>query len=436
MRALNYTAALLLVGITAAGCATAGSAGGPIEVHRPDGNAVVREPSPQARRLFADALRSYDDGVALKVVDWDALSRKFQAVVDEDDHHAEAWFNLGVIAERRGEPREAVEHYRRAIRAKPSLRQAYENLAVLMEATGDLAGAEEQYKNVLRAYPNDAGARARLASLYQQAGDGMRAMELAQEALLRDPKNGTAHKVVARVHLDRGQLPLAKLVTVRARGHDDRDPELAFLLGEIAEKEGDQGAALGFFQQAVQLRGDFLPARARLGAAALAARHWEAAAQHYEVILRVRPDDGAALLDRAIALRGLGLVEEALEAYQKAAVAMPDDARPSYGIAVILHRHLDQPEEALAHYRAFLSGSAVNLSPDHPAFADLRECEQLVALRLEEKALAQRAAEAAAMESADTVDQEDDLLPAATSDGAQETPTSAMHDPEEPDDEF
>jgi len=260
---MHAKSSLLLAVLFAAGCATTGGGSGPVKVARPDGKEAVQL-SPRSERRFADAVRAYDDGLKLKVVDWDALARKFQAAIDEDERHAEAHYNLGVIAERRGKPDEAVGHYRRAIGHKPSLKQAYENLAVLLENSGDRAGAEEQYKLILRAYPNDAGARARLAELYLDAGDSESALQLGREALLRDPKNITGHKVIARVHLSRGELALAHLLALRAIEMDDKDAELTYLLGEILEKQGKKEAATAQFRRASQLRADYLPARIRL----------------------------------------------------------------------------------------------------------------------------------------------------------------------------
>ena len=459
MRAIRITAALIFAAALGTGCATSGggASGGPLAVARPSDDAKPREISPAAKRKFADAVRAYNDGLTLKVVDWDALEKKFRAVVDEDANHAEGWFNLGVVAERQGKPEAAADHYRRAIQAKPTLKAAYENLAVIMENAGDRAGAEEQYKNVLRAYPADAGARARLAEIYRAGGDNERALELAREALLRDPKNLTAHKVVAKIHLDRGELALARLVAMRGIGHDPGDAQLVFLMGEIREKEGDAPAALRRYKQAVQLREDHLPARAKLAADALTHRDFAEAATHYEAILRHQPQNAAARLDLAIALRGMGKVDEALAAYQQVMQEAPHDPRPAYGIANILHRHKDQPEQALVLYREFISGNATNLPAEHPVFADLRECEQLVALKLEEKAMAARAAEEAAAAAAQQTGGAaagDDATAAAPAEEApaeepaprQEvaapTPTQhaqpapAQHDPEEPDDEF
>lgn len=430
---------MILAAALASGCATGGSMGGGAAAASAEEG--ERELSQASQRKFADALRAWQDGVSLNVVDWDALARKFQAVVDADERHAEAHHNLGVIAEKRGLPEEAMGHYRRALSVKPGLKQSNENLGVLLEEAGNPAGAEEQYKEILRRWPTDAGARARLASLYLGGGDRERALELAQEALLREPKHLLAHQVVARVHLERGELAVARLVASRAAGFDPTAPEPVFLLGTILEKQGDRPAATAQYRKAVELKSDFLPARVKLGEMALESRDWATAAQQYETILRSRPDDAEAQLDWAIALRGLGQVDEAFAAYEKAQALAPDDSRPQYGLAVILHRHRDDPEGALAHYRRFLSGSVTNLSSSHPVFMDMRECEQLVQFRLEERALVERAAREAELEAAaaggGSGEKEDDLMP-TLSDQESDAPihTTRERDPDEPADDF
>lgn len=436
----HRTIGLVLAGILASGCATGGAVGG--GAGAAESESGERELSQASQRKFADALRAWQDGLALNVVDWDALAKKFQAVVDADERHAEAHYNLGVIAEERGLPEEAEAHYRRALSEKPGLRQAAENLGILLEKSGDPAGAEEQYKNILRHWPTDAGARARIASLHLEGGDRERALELAREALLRDPKNLQAHQVVARVHLQRGELPVARLVASRAVGFDDKDPGANHLLGMVLEKMGERPAAIAHYRKAVQSSPGYLPSRVRLGELALESRDWAAAAEQYDAVLRYRPDDADALLDKAIALRGLGQVDDAFAAYEKAQALSPDDPRPEYGLAVILHRHRDDPEAALVHYRRFLSGSVTNLPTSHPVFMDMRECEQMVQFKLEERALAERAAREAELEAAAASggvgEKEDELLPTVSEEGGDSVPAphTRERDPDEPADDF
>lgn len=354
-----------------------------------------REPSPAAQRQFDDSIRSLEEGQTLGVIDWELLEQKFRLVVEEDGGHAEAWFNLAVIAERGGRADEAQAHYRRAIEAKPTLYVARENLGVLLANEGDPVAAAEEFKAILRDSPEHAGARARLAGIFLDGGDRDRALELARDALLRDPKHPVAQKVMLRVHAAREQWDIARLVAMRAGTLDPKDPEIPYLLGEILEAKGEEAAALAQFRRSLELSPNYLPARAKLATKALERRNYAEAEELLQVLARARGQDPVVHLDLGTALFGLGKIDEALASYEKAQELDPEDGRPSYPIAVILHRNRDEPELAIDHYRRFLAGSAINLPGSHPVFALMRECEQLIQLN-EETRLAEEAAKAEA----------------------------------------
>jgi len=379
--------ASILAAVLLTGCQTTTAAG----------TAAVgpKESSPIAKRRFEDAVRAYEEGVKLGVIDWDFLAKKFESALDEDDGLAEAWFDLGVIEERRGQADRAMKAYRRAIAAKPTLFEAYENLGLLQEAAGDAAGAGEQYKAILRVSPEHAGARARLARLFLEGGDRERALELSRDALLRDPKNIAALKVMLRVHAARGDFEVARLVALRAQRVDERDPEIPFLLGQILRKKGDAAGAAALFRKSLEVDSGYVPALAEVASDALHRHDYAQAAKLYGQLVRAEPGSAAAHLDLGTALHGLGQTEEALASFRKAQELDEHDARPSFSIAYIYHRGMDQPDEAIPWYRRFLSGSAINLPGSHPVFALLREAEQLVHLR-EEARLAEEAAKAEA----------------------------------------
>ena len=409
MRTHRANLAVPILALALGGCATSGVPSRAIEVPRPATPAPTDGPiSATALRKFDEAVKFYEDGKKLKVVDLDALARRFEAVVEADDRLAEAHYNLGVIAGWQGRRADAVAHYRKAIDRKPSLAAAYENLAVLMENDGKRDAAEEQYKGILRAYPDDAGARARLAELYREGGDPNRALELAREALLRDPKNLTAHKVLMRIHLQRDELPLAKLVALRATKLDDKDPELHYTVGQILEKEGNAEAAVVQYRRALSVRGDHLPSRLRLAELALSQQNWPAAEEALRAVLRDVPNDPALHYDLGLALRAQGKLDEALASYAKARELAPEDPAPVFATAVILHKYKDRPDQALEGYRAFVSGNPMNLPADHPVFGYMRECEALLAARAEEKAAVERAkrdaADRAAAEKAEAAE--------------------------------
>lgn len=430
-----------LVAVVGFGCATTGGAGDA-------GGDEEREISQRAHRLFADAVRAYEEGQKLRVIDWEALARKFEAVLAEDRRYAEAHYNLGVIAERRGDAAAAQAAYEAAIQHQPELAVAHENLGLLFERRGELRRAEERYKALLRVRPDHAGARAHLARLYRKAGDDGRALDVAQEALMRDPTNRHALRVMAEVRLAQGEHEVARLLALRIIQLDESDPDGPMLLAEIWDAQGEAGKAAMELSRAAELDARHLPSRQRLAQRALEARNFEEAARRYQEIVEIEAD-AAAYLNWSLALLGLGRAGEAEEALQRAEALAPDEPRHLYARALLLHRHLGDAEAALPIYRRFLAEAPFALPAEHPVFEQLRECEQIVfhlqearaleeAARREEEAARRAAEEQAQAEEGDEGSREVEALPPEEA-PAEDEPRRAEaweRDPDEPEDDY
>ncbi len=369
---------------------------GPIEVGGPEtGGGGRAEVSEGAKRRFDEAVALYEQQRKAGAPDWEKLTGKFAQALEADGDLGEAHYNLGVLAEKRGKPDEAVAHYKRAISTKPSLTAAYENLAVMMENAGRGDEAAEQYKKILERYPDDAGARARLASLVREGGDAERALELARESLLRDPKNLTAMKVQLRVHLDKGDLQLARLVALRASALDANDPELAFALGQILEKEGELLAAQAQYKKTLALRADYGPARGKLIEMAVGSRNWPVAERELRKLLESRPKDPDLHYSLGVVLRAQGKLDEALAAYEKALAIDPEKVAPVFATGVILHKYKDAPDKALEYYERFTRHPTSSIPSDHPVFGYIQECRALIEAKKEGEIAAKQAEEEA-----------------------------------------
>ncbi len=405
-------AGALLLALQLAACPSATSRPTPDEGQRSDGagapGAGQADPGKPVRaedlvsgkslRLFDDANKAYADQKQLRVFDWQALEKKYQAVVDADARFAEAWFNLGVIYEHMRRPEDARRAYRTALAKKPSLRQAAENLAVMAENEGKLqndrnkvAEAAEQYREILNKYPEDGAARARLASLMAESGDHERAMRFAREALMREPQNLTAYKVMMRTYLERNNLNMAKLVALRAT-RLRHDPELYYTMGLIALKENDQQAAMGQFRAALKERDEYLPARIALAAIAVKHRDWLNASEQYRKIVQYDPKNSAARVNLGLALRGLGQADKAMGELDEALKADPKGAADAlYHLGVIFQRTKDAPEKALEYYKRFLEAKGGAVEGDHPVYENVKQCEQLIRQLQEIKAEEEKA---------------------------------------------
>jgi tetratricopeptide (TPR) repeat protein len=436
MRTTALSAAAIALAL---GCATSGSPGAPPAAAgtrgaparsagaASDPAATAAPPAgdtitPRAQRLFDEAVASVEEQHKLKVpLDWALLERKWRNVLDEVDL-AEARYNLGVALERQGKLAEAADAYRRAVALKPGFRQAAVNLAVLLERTSGGRSAADAYARIARDFPEDAVSRERLAALYLSAGQADEAWRLAREALLRDAGSVGAQKVMARVALQRNDLDLGKLLVLRAQKLDERDPELPFLAGQIAAREGDDKAAVARWRRAVELDDGYAPARVALLDAALRAESWVNVAAEAKEVLRLDPRNASAELALGIAQRHLGKPDEALASYDKAE-RLSGGALPEvhYARGILLMKVKGECEPAIEEFKAYARSVGPVLRGDAPVFKLQRECEQT----LEEN---RRAAEAARRIQAEAArEAAEPARPGATTpaQGGRPAPTSA-----------
>ena len=140
------------------------------------------------------------------------------------------------------------------------------------------------------------------------------------------------------------------------RGHG-----LPNLLGVALATTGDEDGAIAAFRAAVELKPNFLEARANLAGRIMAKGDFEAALSLVGDSLEMVPEDGASLNAMTVCLIGLRRFDEALAIARRAVKARPDEAEPHNNLGLCL-RHLGQIDDAITSYR-----KALDIAPD---FAD------------------------------------------------------------------
>jgi tetratricopeptide (TPR) repeat protein len=342
--------------------------------------------STRAKLLFEDAIKAYEAQKKSKTPNYALVESRFKAVLAEDSNFAEAEYNLGVLAERQGRKDDAIDHYRSALKKKPTLKAAAENLAVIAQNEGRTDEAMHTYENIIDSYPEDASARARLAEMHREKGDQERAMELARQALIREPKTLMAYKVMMHIYLEKKQLSLAKLVALRALKIDENDPEIYHTVGLILLAEKDSVKALVQFKKALEVRPSYVPAHIMLAKIALQHENYSGAEQHLRHVLQYK-NAAEAHLDLGVAYKGLGQYDKALQEYEVAEKLNPELAPIFLNRGIIFHRHKDAPEKAVENYKRYLAlaGGEASLPADAPVFALLTEAEQIIQAKAEGK---------------------------------------------------
>jgi tetratricopeptide (TPR) repeat protein len=176
----------------------------------------------------------------------------------------EAHYNLGVVAERRGDAAAAREHYRLAVELAPALAEALRTWGVIQAREGDLAGAAESFAKAVKAQPEDRRLRFELAMALVLDGREAEARVALEEARARLPGALEVEHLLARL------LATATDPQVRdgARAFElaERVVERSLTL-DHAETVAMALAELGRFDEAVSWQQQVVEQASRMGEA-------------------------------------------------------------------------------------------------------------------------------------------------------------------------
>lgn len=103
-----------------------------------------------------------------------------------------ALFNLGLIDEKLGNPKAALENYERAVRMQQAYAAPYLRMGIIREQMGDLSGAMQNYNKAIQYNPNMAEAMLRIGLLQYQAKDFAAARETFSQVIRISPDSGFA----------------------------------------------------------------------------------------------------------------------------------------------------------------------------------------------------------------------------------------------------
>lgn len=114
----------------------------------------------------------------------------FQDVLTLDPANADAWYNLGLIAQTQNDPSKAIADYQQAVRANPQDTSAMYNEAIALEST-NRSQALALYKQIVNIDPQAATAYLRMSFLYDELGDRVAAAAAHAKATALEPALGS-----------------------------------------------------------------------------------------------------------------------------------------------------------------------------------------------------------------------------------------------------
>jgi Tfp pilus assembly protein PilF len=173
---------------------------------------------------------------------WQSKLSLWQDTVKKSPKKADAHVNLGLAYSERGDYRNAIIHYRRAVELGLVKSVLYDALAFALENTGNIEQARTYYEKAVAVDPSDAEARNNLGSIYFNNGrreDGIREMS---EAVRRNPYYLRAYLNLGNAYASQKRYNEAETVLQRALAIDPASQEVLMLLKKIENSRVNAGA--------------------------------------------------------------------------------------------------------------------------------------------------------------------------------------------------
>lgn len=207
----------------------------------------------------------------------------YRAVLAMDPGRGAVWNALGAVLEGLGRPREALEAYENAVRARDPYPQGYYNIGRLRQASNDTRGAVSAYGKLLEAVPGfapgwnnlgdllrqlgemDQGIRClkraislspgqpsfwnNLGVALDQAGSPGKAVEALRRALELDPHYKAAIFNLAQIHHRLEDYPRARALYERLLELDPSNAQADFLYKSIQGERSPEAAPVPYIQK-------------------------------------------------------------------------------------------------------------------------------------------------------------------------------------------
>ncbi len=248
---------------------------------------------------------------------------KYRQAIELDPQYAYPHNGLGDVYYILGRHNEAVAEYQRAIELDPKYAAPRNGLGNVCRALGRYEEALAEYQRAIELDPEYAAPHHGLGNVYYTLGRHDEAITEYQQAIELDPEHAASHNNLADVYMELWRLEEAQREfeeRVRLRPDDALNARVS--LGIIAYHQDEQAEAQQQFEQALYL--------------------WDTA------WTRRLQTPATLLVDKAIALLGLGQIQEALDAVQEGLRRlMPGDRLEEYINHLELLSAAPEPPEGL-----------------------------------------------------------------------------------------
>ena len=259
--------------------------------------------------------------------------RLYKAILNTQPQHPDANHNLGVLAVGVGKASDALPYFKAALEANPKVDQYWLSYIDTLINLGHMDAARQvlqQGRNAGLKGDKVEGLEARLSGSNKAQLDGLVALY----------QQGKYQEVVVQGKVLADQFP--------------DTPIIPNILGAAYSALGNTEAAIEHYNKAIEIKPDYAEAFNNLGNTLSFLERREEAISNYNKAIELRPDYAEAYSNLGNILRVFGQIEKIENNYKKSLTLEPRGAEAYFGLAVIFKEAGRAVEAGLCYLRAIV----------------------------------------------------------------------------------
>ncbi len=259
----------------------------------------------------------------------------YRELVRGNSENCIVYGNLGVLLEMKGDSKNAVIYFSKAIKINPDYPQAHYNLGLIHKKSGHLDSAIRCYKKALHLQPEYTEAYNNLGNAYKKKHDLDAAIDCYKKALDIKPNYAEAHNNLGNSYKEKGDLDAAIDCYEKALDLNSDYAEAHNNLGLLLQDKAEFDLATNCYKKALDLKPNFAEAHNNLGLLLQNKGDFSLAIDCYKKALDLKPDYAEAHNNLGSAFQALDELDEALVNYQASLAIDQENSKSFYGLGTI-----------------------------------------------------------------------------------------------------
>jgi len=249
-----------------------------------NGNSFAQQVLPASlEKLFTKGVESLKSG------DLDTAEKTFLEALRQGGKHPLVYHNLGVISQQRGDHRQAVAHFRAAIRLQPNHGPSRLLIGSSLLALGKNAEAVRELERAVSLLPEEPQARLLLARAYEVSGDRLAAVKEYQKLVELAPREEEYAYQLGRAYLKLSEWCYQQIARL-----DSDSARLRQSLGQEYLLQGKYDLAIDAYRQAARSDPKLPEIHLALALIYLELKRYDDAMEEIELELKLVPESKTA----------------------------------------------------------------------------------------------------------------------------------------------